>query len=358
MVSHFDHEGQGPGQVAGRVGEAAAVTGDEVRDTRFVTKDRGIEGYDAAEVDDLLRRVATELDAGGPAGPLIEDAAFQRKVRSRRYDIEAVDWFLGQFLLRPVDAELAGASADPWCDLPVAQFARSGGSGAAGRAREWRRYFSGECAKVWANFGQQPGMALRWGRAGGVRLWPVRYELRTVEQQTIASREGFARPAVHVGGRGYTFTRADAAMPGGAERVARIVGDYEGHYAKSAPGGMSNFLFGTPPGPNQHIEDLVDETGTPVLYIGGANYHGRAYAAVTFPDQRWLRFLVRGTDPGIAIMTAVDQAGNRVARYRKGERRSVEITVHPDQMLTDELVLTIAISADWLRSYFHHPDPG
>jgi hypothetical protein len=59
-------------------------------------------------------------------------------------------------------------------------------------------------------------------------------------------------------------------------------------------------------------------------------------------------------------MTAVDQAGNRVARYRKSttrdlprERPPVEITVHPDRKLTDELVLAIAISADWLESYFH-----
>jgi hypothetical protein len=30
----------------------------------------------------------------------------------------------------------------------------------------------------------------------------------------------------------------------------------------------------------------------------------------------------------------------------------MEITVHPGHPLTDELVLAIAISADWLSSYF------
>jgi hypothetical protein len=51
-------------------------------------------------------------------------------------------------------------------------------------------------------------------------------------------------------------------------------------------------------------------------------------------------------------MTAVDQAGNKIARYR-----ARQITVHPDQSLTDELVLAI-ISAPWLASYFDVPSEG
>jgi hypothetical protein len=62
-------------------------------------------------------------------------------------------------------------------------------------------------------------------------------------------------------------------------------------------------------------------------------------------------------------MTAVDQARKRVARYRIIEgfnrrRKSVEITVHPDWKLTDELVLAIAISAPWLDMYFNAPTGG
>jgi hypothetical protein len=65
-----------------------------------------------------------------------------------------------------------------------------------------------------------------------------------------------------------------------------------------------------------------------------------------------------------AIMTAVDQARNRVARYRitrKGLTATpglVEITVHPDQTLTDELLLAIAISAPWLGAYFQEGGGG
>ena len=104
--------------------------------------------------------------------------------------------------------------------------------------------------------------------------------------------------------------------------------------------------------------ELRDETGIPIFYASGKNYNRRACACVTFPDQRWLRFWVRGTESGNAIMTAVDQAGNRVARYRKStgglpwERAEAEITVHPDRELADELVLAIVISAEWLESYF------
>ena len=71
-------------------------------------------------------------------------------------------------------------------------------------------------------------------------------------------------------------------------------------------------------------------------------------------------------------MTAVDQAGNRVARYRFidksgrktvlvvgcGVMKSVETIVHPDRKLTVELALTLAISAHWLRSYFNSPSRG
>lgn len=57
-------------------------------------------------------------------------------------------------------------------------------------------------------------------------------------------------------------------------------------------------------------------------------------------------------------MTAVDQAGNSVARYRiTGEdfeprQNTVEIAVRPGRQLTDDLVLVIAISAPWLGSSF------
>ena len=152
------------------------MNGDEVRDTWFLRRRRS---YDASEVDDLLDRVAAELDAGRPAGPLIENATFQEKKEG--YDVDAVDWFLDQLILHPGHAERAGTSADPWRDLPVAQFTQGRVSGLAGQPRHIQPYLAEECMKAWRDFGQQPGMSLTWEWSGhllhGLAL--LRYELRT-----------------------------------------------------------------------------------------------------------------------------------------------------------------------------------
>ena len=349
---------------------APSVNGDVVRDTWFLRNSwlQGRAGYEAPEVDDLLRRVAAELDTGRPAGPLIENATFRRKHISGGYDIDAVDWFFDQLLLRPGHTQLAGISADPWRDLAVAQLTRGKVTNAAEQPRNSRTYFAGECANAYRDFGQQPGMHLRWGRAG--RLWAARYELRTAEQQTIASRDRRPR-TVNAGGRSFTHKKtevparstADSWPPGIAELATRSWRDYTGHYAAETMSSREHRYQA------RTGHELLDETGIPILYTSGQNFDRRAYACVTFPDQRWLRFLIRGTEPWNTIMTAVDQAGNRVARYRKStgdppferalwERDVVEITVHPDRKLTDELVLAIVISAEWLESYFGSPGSG
>jgi hypothetical protein len=52
---------------------ASLVNGDEVRGTWFFRRE-SLWGYDTSAVDDLLARVASELDAARPAGPLAENA--------------------------------------------------------------------------------------------------------------------------------------------------------------------------------------------------------------------------------------------------------------------------------------------
>jgi len=52
---------------------ASPVNGDEVRGTWFFSRE-SLWGYDTSAVDDLLARVASELDAARPAGPLAENA--------------------------------------------------------------------------------------------------------------------------------------------------------------------------------------------------------------------------------------------------------------------------------------------
>jgi hypothetical protein len=61
-------------------------------------------------------------------------------------------------------------------------------------------------------------------------------------------------------------------------------------------------------------------------------------------------------------MTAVDQAGNKVARYRLARdeatsRKGIQISVHPRQQLT-ELTIALALSAPRLGSYFRSEGGG
>jgi hypothetical protein len=296
--------------------DAPLVNGDQLRDMWFWPPRYEVEGYDARQVEDLFRRVAAELDAGRPVGPLIEKATFRMRTRARRYDIEAVNWCLGQFLLPPGQPGRTGSDDDPWRDLPVTQLYPG---------REGR--FGSQCEQAWRDFGQLPGTRLWWGRAGTFRkaLW-------TAEQQVLASVWRSSPEIVSAGGRDFIFTSRAThhVMP---PRTWDAVG------ASTAAG--------------RALYQLVDETDIPVLSTDNK--------FIMFPDQRWLRFLVRGTRQANAIMTAVDQAGNRIARYRiagRGPRfgwktlldlsKSVEIIVNPGWELTDELALALVISARWL----------
>ena len=111
----------------------------------------------------------------------------QRSKKERKgYDVDAVDWFLDQLILHPGHAGRAGTSADPWHDLPAAQFTRGRVSGPAGQPRHVQPYLAEEWRKAWRDFGQQPGMSLTWGWSGTCYLaWRPPDELRTAEQQTV-----------------------------------------------------------------------------------------------------------------------------------------------------------------------------
>ena len=139
-------------------------------------------GYDASAVDDLLARVASERT------PLGQQARWSRTRGGRGYDIDAVDLFLGQLFSHP----------GPGRDLgDVAQLSRTAPAdltdSSAGLARRRRRadatrgedYFADECWNAWRDFGHQTCTRLWAERAG----W--RRELRTAEQQTLASLRGF-----------------------------------------------------------------------------------------------------------------------------------------------------------------------
>jgi len=103
------------------------------------------------------------------------------------------------------------------------------------------------------------------------------------------------------------------------------------------------------------VTELVDDSGLAAFSLTGENLDGRAQARVTFANRQVLRFLVREVSRETAIMTAVDQNGMRVARYRNtvtGLAQQAEIIVNPQWELTDERSLAIAISTPWLNRYF------
>jgi DivIVA domain-containing protein len=224
-------------RMTGRAYDGPPVTGDQVRDTGFLRPHGKIaRGYDVGEVDELLRLIAAELDAGRQVGTMIEKAT------------------------------------------------------------------------------------------------------------------------VSTGGRTFTWRRVTrSARPGIAELVRRTDLDYSELPQAVRLDRAVRMLF--PPVP---IRELLDETGTPILYATGQHYDYGAGAYITFPDERWLKFPVRSTEMENAIMTAVDQAG-KVARYRSlpvPGPLGCEITVHPGQQLTTELVLALVGSAPWLRSYFESSGGG
>ena len=152
------------------------MDGDQLRRTWFCPPSAGQRGYRAQDVDDLVNRVAAELDVGRPVGPLVENATLRKRERGRRYDVYAVDWLLGQFLLQPGQFGPAGIGDDPWRGVPVAQLAPDGVSGGPVPRYSWimssrrqsRASFARQCDRTWLDFDQLPARACGAGNSAGV----------------------------------------------------------------------------------------------------------------------------------------------------------------------------------------------
>jgi len=352
-----------------------AFSGDEIRATWI----RRLGGYDALHVDQLLLEIAAELDAGRSAAPLIDGAAFGPAGRGPGYDKDAVDWFLGHLRRQGGEPDPGWTSADPWHDLGmVAQLAVASSPQrpvapwhyeATGTAvtpgplldHDWARN-SAELAAAQRRFGELPGAQLR------CRLGFTRNELTTAgQQQPLATwRKQSSGPGnpldrffpfdVVVGGQRYRRRNAGPADPAYTQLEARSLRDETGHFLDAAV--TRGYRLKRNP-----LLAFADQAGNPVLYVTGENYCGQASARITLVDQRSLRFLVRGQRPANAIMTAVDESGVNVARYRDASLRPfrpipMDIIVNPDWPLTDELVLALAVSAEWLKGYFDEPGGG
>ena len=108
------------------------------------------------------------------------------------------------------------ASADPWRDLPVEDpgvrviVTKRRLPAEREQVQPGMQHHAQECTGEWREFGQQPGTHLRLVRAGVVRR-----ELRTAEQQAVASLgiAGMLPGAASVGGKTFTW-KAVPESPG------------------------------------------------------------------------------------------------------------------------------------------------
>jgi hypothetical protein len=206
------------------------VNGDEVRGVWFPATQPGdgsLGGYHEADVNDLLARVAGELDSGRPAGLLIANATFRVPssfgVKNGGCLTGAVDWFLEQLRLQEDSSEVARMNTDPWRDLATEPYCvydkpeRLAGLVAAPPQQD--------CADAWRDFGRPPGTRLSWVQARAHRYelgTAHRYELRTAGQQTLAASKGRRSATLGPDGRTFTWYPASPVFSGSiAETIGR-----------------------------------------------------------------------------------------------------------------------------------------
>ena len=97
------------------------MNGDQVRDVTFLGNWRR-DGYDRSKVDELLRLLAVELDAGRPVRPVISSAQLRTRNRfpeRKNCDVDAVDWFLAQLRIDAESRDSGDFSTDPCATLPT-----------------------------------------------------------------------------------------------------------------------------------------------------------------------------------------------------------------------------------------------
>ena len=143
------------------------------------------------------------------------------------------------------------------------------------RSRGGGAYFTQECESAWLGFGQQPGTHLRWVKVTGGTFRSARYELRTAEQQAIASAAPDERHAAgQAGGRSFTWEKTPVpcsstagSWPSGITELPTCGWrDVEGHFDAETRSSRAHRRRAC------SVGGFVDETGTPILYVSGTCY--------------------------------------------------------------------------------------
>jgi hypothetical protein len=110
----------------------------------------------------------------------------------------------------------------------------------------------------------------------------------------------------------------------------------------------------------REVYELVEEaTGQVVLWRIGQHRDEYDGGFIVFADRQWVRFPVLGGGTLSSrnhVMTALDQRGRRLVRYRL-ERLHETIRVNPTRQLDNSLLAAISITLGWLSNY-NNPSGG
>jgi len=103
--------------------------------------------------------------------------------------------------------------------------------------------------------------------------------------------------------------------------------------------------------------------GRPAFITTGTHLDHHGNGTIELPGHGTFRFPVQGTIPFNAVMSAVDESGKSQLRYRISDFKlaektwqrldSLEVVIAPEcQMPMESVLLLIAASSSWLRTYF------
>jgi hypothetical protein len=285
-------------------------------------------GYPVEAVDDELSAAADALDHG--RRPHV--GRLKRSPQSGNYDSDAVDCFFRELeqstsLAWKLKSTMRGAWFEGfvtnaiWRSEPR-EGGRLNGSTPHEPPEGIRKRLEQECNEEWERFPELAGTHLKLHRVGSRG-----FELtRTTDGLRLASCKG--------------------ALGGRPEYITQI--EVNGAIYKR------NHLFL----PWRPYRWMNIETNATVVRGVGRNFGRRARMNLQLPDARHFWFPVRGTSPANAVMTAVDDDGDRVARYRSARGTGFDVVVAPHAPITMELLLVVAASSSAVSTYFHEISGG
>jgi hypothetical protein len=110
-------------------------------------------------------------------------------------------------------------------------------------------------------------------------------------------------------------------------------------------------------------------TGRPAFISTGTHMNHEADGTIELPGHGTFEFPIQGTIPFNAVMSAVDESGKsqlhyRISDYKLAEKtrqrlNSIEVVIEPEcQMPMETVLLLIAASSSWLRTYFGQTGSG